>query len=225
MIRLALFDIDGTLIASGGAGLRAFAEVARTTFRQPDGFSRIAFAGRTDLSIVHEFFRACRIDPTPENTARFLDDYVFWLDHFLAQIPGRVLPGVRTFLGSLASLPHPPTLGLLTGNIRLGAEIKLRHYQLWEGFVLGAFGDEDPNRNRLAEIAHRRGEHWHGHPLRGDEILVIGDTPHDIACAQAIRARCLAVATGGIPFEQLAAQQPEWTVHSLEEVDVARICA
>lgn len=224
MIRLVLFDIDGTLIATGGAGVRAFAEVARSVFGRPEAIGRLNFAGRTDPSIIREFFEGIGEPPTAEGFRRFLDHYVHWLDHHLQGLPGRVLPGVREVLDGLAAIPEPPVLGLLTGNVRLGAEIKLRHFGLWEPFVLGAFGDDHEDRNVLAAIARDRGIEWLGRPLGGDEILVIGDTPLDIACAKAIGAKCLAVATGGSSVAALEAHGPTWVVPDLREVDPVAVC-
>jgi phosphoglycolate phosphatase len=224
MIRLVLYDIDGTLIASGGAGVRAFSAVARSTFGQVDGVAHLNFAGRTDLSIIREFFQFHGIPTVAANFERFLDDYVFWLDHFLAQLHGRVLPGVEESLQSLYALGEPPLVGLLTGNIRLGAEIKLRHYQLWHPFKVGAFADDHENRDEIAAIARERAGVMLGRPLCGEEILVIGDTPLDIRCARAIGARCLAVATGGFSLETLKSHRADWTVASLREVDLADLC-
>lgn len=225
MIRLVLFDIDGTLIASGGAGLHAFAAVARSSFGAPDGMEKVSFAGRTDVSIVREFFVSRGIPATDANIARFLDDYVFWLDYFLEQRIGRVLPGVEAALASLAALPEPPVIGLLTGNIRLGAELKLRRYGLWSRFALGAFSDDHEDRGQIAVIARDRGNAWVGRSLCGEEVLVIGDTPHDIACARVIGAPCLAVATGGTPLEALRAHAPAYAVARLDDVDIAGLCA
>lgn len=224
MIRLVLFDIDGTLIATGGAGVKAFAAVARTAFGQPDGVGHLNFAGRTDRSIVREFFDRSGLPSTTENIDRFLDDYLFWLDHYLARIPGRVLPGVGAAIARLQAMDSPPVVGLLTGNIRLGAEIKLRHFGLWDAFALGAFGDDHEDRNVLAAIARDRGSQWIGGDLSGDEVLVIGDTPLDIACARAIGARCLAVATGGSPLATLQAHAPTWVATCLDEVDLPTLC-
>jgi phosphoglycolate phosphatase-like HAD superfamily hydrolase len=224
MIRLVLFDIDGTLIASGGAGVKAFGEVARSTFGRPEGMAGLEFAGRTDLSIIRQFFGRCGIPPEPEWFRRFLDDYVYWLDHYLGTLPGRVLPGVTEALAVLSSLEEPPVVGLLTGNIRLGAEIKLRHYRLWDGFELGAFGDDHEDRNQLAVVARQRGAERCGKALEGSEILVIGDTPLDIACAEAIGARCLAVATGGYTMAELERHRPFLTVPNLAQVDIGDLC-
>ncbi len=225
MIRLALFDIDGTLIRTGGAGVQAFAKVCELEFNVPDGTRELPFAGRTDPSIIREFFGRHGIKPTRKNFQRFYDAYVFWLDHLLAQSEGRVLPGVREMIGELCALPEPPAVGLLTGNIRLGAEIKLTFYELWEHFQTGAFGDDHEDRNQLAAIAQARGSRLLGEPLRGEEILVIGDTPHDIACGRAIGAKVLAVATGIFRLEQLRGQAPTWAVEDLRQVVVKEVCA
>src|SRR5437773_8686101 len=124
MVRLVLFDIDGTLIRTDGAGVKAFAKVFATEFNAVDGFEKLKFAGRTDLGIVREFFSFHRIAPTQQNFKRFFERYVFWLDFILRQSKSEVCPGVWEFVSDLQHLPNPPLLGLLTGNIRLGAEIK-----------------------------------------------------------------------------------------------------
>jgi phosphoglycolate phosphatase-like HAD superfamily hydrolase len=225
MIRLVLFDIDGTLIRTGGAGEQAFSRVAATEFRTPNGTARLSFAGRTDPAIVRDFFTQHRIAASPENFQRFFERYVFWLDHLLTQLGGRVLPGVREAIGALRAMPRPPRLGLLTGNIRLGAEIKLRHFGLWNSFELGGFGDDHEDRSQIARIARERGVRLLGRELPGEEILVVGDTPLDIACARAIEARTLAVSTGIFSLDQLRAHQPTWAVESLEQVDLPALCA
>src|SRR5262245_46486112 len=189
MIRLALFDIDGTLVHTGGAGVKAFAKVFETEFNARDGFERLKFAGRTDVSLVREFFSYHDISPTPEHFERFFERYVFWLDHILAHSKTEACVGIRDFLRDLKSLPDPPLLGLLTGNIRLGAEIKLRHFDLWKLFETGAFADDHEDRDRIAAVARERGRRLLGTDLRDDEILVIGDTPLDIRCGRAIGAK------------------------------------
>src|SRR6266436_1804779 len=147
MVRLVLFDIDGTLVRTSGAGVKAFAKVFATEFGAVDGFERLKFSGRTDYGIVREFFGAHQIEPSAENFARFFEGYIFWLDHILRQSRCDICVGVTDFIQALQSLPEPPVLGLLTGNIRLGAEIKLRHVGLWETFTTGAFADDHEERD------------------------------------------------------------------------------
>lgn len=212
MIRLALFDIDGTLVHTGGAGMKAFARVFATEFGAPHGTERMRFAGRTDVSLVREFFGLHHIPATAENFARFFDRYAFWLDHILAHSHTEECAGIRALIHEFEALPEPPLLGLLTGNVRLGAEIKLRHFGLWEHFVTGGFADDHEDRDHIAAAARQRGERLLGRALEGEEILVIGDTPLDIRCGRAIGARVLAVATGGARMEELARHQPDWLV-------------
>jgi phosphoglycolate phosphatase-like HAD superfamily hydrolase len=218
MVRLVLLDIDGTLIRTGGAGVQAFAKVFETEFDAVDGFEQLKFAGRTDVGLVREFFGVHEIPPTPANFERFFERYVFWLDQMMRHCQGNVCPGVLEFLEGLQTLPQPPLPGLLTGNIRLGAEIKLRHFNLWECFQTGAFADDHEQREQIAAIARARGSRILQCDLRGDEVLVIGDTPLDIACARAIGAKVLVVATGGYKLPELKQHAPDWAVLTLREI-------
>ena len=224
MVRLVLFDIDGTLIRSGGAGEKAFARVAESEFGVRDGTARLHFAGRTDPSIVRDFLLQHNFDTSADSFGRFFDSYVFHLDHLLNQIEGQVLPGVHRMLDELKVLPEPPVLGLLTGNIRLGAQLKLTRYKLWHWFQTGGFGDDNEDRNQIAVVARERGSRLLGRPLNGEEMLVIGDTPRDIECGRFIGARVLAVATGSYSLEQLRNDSPTWAIGTLEEIDVAALC-
>lgn len=225
MIRLVLFDIDGTLIHTSGAGEKAFARVFANFFGVSDGTEKLKFAGRTDVAILREFFVHNAIAPTADNIEQFFEAYVFMLDHMLQQLPGGVHVGVWTWLHELRALPRPPLIGLLTGNIRLGAEIKLRRYSLWEQFELGAFADDSAERNEIAAIAKRRGEVVLGESLRGEEVLVIGDTPLDISCARAIGAKVLAVGTGMYRPRDLLPLQPDWAVDNLEKLSARAVCS
>ncbi|HWX20194.1 MAG TPA: HAD hydrolase-like protein [Candidatus Binatia bacterium] len=223
MVRLVLFDIDGTLVHTGGAGVKAFAKVFATEFGATHGFERLRFAGRTDVSLVREFFGFHQIAATPENFRRFFERYVFWLDHILGQSKTEMCPGVREFIDRLSELPQPPLLGLLTGNIRLGAEIKLRHFKLWDHFHTGAFADDHEERDQIAVIARQRGARVLNHALRDQEVLVIGDTPLDIRCGRAIGAKVLAVATGGASLAELEQHRPDWLVPQLTAMNLAEV--
>jgi phosphoglycolate phosphatase-like HAD superfamily hydrolase len=224
MVRLVLFDIDGTLIRTGGAGVKAFRQVFETEFGAVDGFEKLKFAGRTDMSLVREFFSYHQVPVTPSNFTRFFDRYIFWLDHILQTSQTEVCAGVPEFIGELQGLPHPPLLGLLTGNIRMGAEIKLRHFGMWNTFRTGAFGDDHEDRNEIARIAKERGSRLlEGGPLSADQVVVIGDTPLDIRCGRSIGARVLAVATGGASLETLQQHHPDWAVPDLRSLTAAEV--
>jgi len=224
MVHLVLFDIDGTLIESGGAGVKAFARVCATEFKVPNGTAGLRFSGRTDPAIIREFFQRNQIEPSDKNFQHFYDCYVFWLDHLLGQTGGRVLPGVIELIDRLQRMPEPPVIGLLTGNIRLGAQIKLSHYDLWSHFITGGFADDHEDRNQIAAIARNRGNALLKRELRGEEILVIGDTPLDIACARSISAKILAVATGSYALDRLHAETPDWAVADLGQVCAEEVC-
>ncbi len=223
MVRLVLFDIDGTLVHTGHAGTQAFKKTFATEFNLHHGTEKIKFAGRTDVSLVREFFKIHALPETPEHFAQFFERYVFWLDHILAHSNGNVCHGVREFIRDLQTLPNPPMLGLLTGNIRLGAEIKLRCFGLWETFQFGGFADDNEDRNHIAAAAFERGKRVLGKNLRADEIVVIGDTPFDIRCGKFIGAKVLAVATGGATLEELKKHKPDWAVEDLTQISAKEI--
>jgi phosphoglycolate phosphatase-like HAD superfamily hydrolase len=223
MVKLVLFDIDGTLVHTGGAGIKAFAKAFATEFGIPNGTEKMKFAGRTDVGLVREFFRLNHIEPDAKHFRRFFESYVFWLDHILAQSETQACPGIWELIRGLQELPDPPMLGLLTGNIRLGAEIKLRHFDLWHEFVTGGFADDHEDRDQIAHVAHQRGARVLGKQLRGEEVVVIGDTPLDIKCGRAIGANVLAVATGGATYDELKKHSPDWLVKDLRELSAKQV--
>ena len=223
MIRLVLFDIDGTLVHTGGAGTKAFSRTFSHVFGLHNGAERMRFAGRTDVSLVREFFRIHSLPESPDNFGRFFENYVFWLDHALAESNGGECAGITPFISDLLNLPQPPMLGLLTGNIRLGAELKLRRYGLWDHFVTGGFADDHEDRNHIAVAALQRGRRVLDPHLQPREILVIGDTPFDVRCGKFIGARTLAVATGGAKFPELQTYGADWTVEDLTGVRALEI--
>jgi len=218
MTRLVLFDIDGTLIRTGGAGVRAFQQVFAEVFNARDHFEQLKFPGRTDYSLVREFFKYHGFEPTPENFHRFFSEYASRLEANLNQKQVTVMPGVREFIQHAAALSSPPVLGLLTGNVRIGAELKLKRAGLWDYFKTGAFADDHEDRDCIAGVARERGRSMIP-GLQDREILVVGDTPHDIRCGRAIGARVLAVGTGGSSMEELEQHKPDYLVKDMSVVD------
>lgn len=218
MVRLVLFDIDGTLVHTGGAGTKAFSRTFSHVFGLHHGAERMKFAGRTDVSLVREFFQIHGLPETPANFRKFFDNYVFWLEQILLRSDGSECAGISEFIRALHHLPHPPMLGLLTGNIRLGAEIKLRRYGLWHHFVMGGFADDHEDRDHIAVAALARGRRVLDPRLHPQEILVIGDTPFDVRCGKFIGARTLAVATGGAKLAELKPHAADWTVEDLTQL-------
>jgi phosphoglycolate phosphatase-like HAD superfamily hydrolase len=182
------------------------------------------FAGRTDVSLVREFFRIHGVTESHENFQQFFENYVFWLEQILSHGGGRECHGVRLFIDELLALPQPPAIGLLTGNIQLGAEIKLRHFGLWESFVMGGFADDHEERNHIAVAALARGRRVLDPHLQPHEVVVIGDTPFDVKCGKFIGAKTLAVATGGATLEELLPHQADWTVADLTHLRASDIC-
>jgi len=217
-MRVILFDIDGTLIRTGGAGVKAFARASELVFGIRGGADHLNFHGRTDTSLIREYLEFHGLEVSETHREHFLVVYLFLLSEQLSAHAGETCPGVGSFLQACRSLTPAPLIGLLTGNVRLGAELKLRAHGLWEEFSIGGFGDDHEDRNRIAAIAHQRSQQVLGVDLPADQVLVIGDTERDVACAHAIGARCLAVATGGVSEADLARSGPDWLVSSLEQV-------
>ena len=218
MTRLVLFDIDGTLVHTGGAGTAAFTRTFAKHFDLHHGTEKMKFAGRTDVSLVREFFQIHGVPESPENFRQFFDNYVFWLERIVAESTGGHCHGVAGFIKQLLALPQPPMLGLLTGNIQLGAEIKLRRFGLWDFFVMGGFADDHEERNHIAVAALQRGRRVLDAHLQPQEVVVIGDTPFDVRCGKFIGAKTLAVATGGSKYAELKPHAADWTVEDLTQI-------
>lgn len=218
---LLLFDIDGTLVDTGGKGMTALKKTAIEVFG--DDGPPLDLAGSTDLGILANLCVHFEVEPTEERTHRFFEIYHQHLEESLKSNPaeGRVLDGVFELLEELATNQHAQ-LGLLTGNTELGAEIKLRHYGLDSHFSFGAYGSDRADRNLLGHIALERALAVTGKTFTPDRTLIIGDTPKDIACAHAIGAKCLAVATGHFTAEQLEQAGADWVLGSLREMATAR---
>jgi len=217
---LFLFDIDGTLISSGGAGERAMQLSVVDMFGVEDGLGGVEIAGRTDHLITRNIFKKFGVEWTPERAAEFLDHYLRHLSEQLPRKKGRVLPGIVELLDALKARPNV-AVGLLTGNLVRGAKIKLTHYGVWDYFEFGAYADDHFDRNQLGPFAQTRAKEHHGVEFPPERIFVIGDTPHDIACGRVIGARTVAIATGGCTREELAAHNPDFLFDDLGDVPAA----
>jgi phosphoglycolate phosphatase len=222
-----LFDIDGTLVSTGGAGQLAFAETFAAEFGVEELSGKVPFAGRSDRAIASDLMRLHGVDPHEENWRRFRAGYLDRLPSALERRQGRVLPGVTELLSEIASAGHP-LVGLLTGNIREGADHKLKYYGLAEHFSFGGFGDTSHDRCDIAAAAlaeARRvalADFASASDLEVCELagaMVIGDTVHDISCARSIGAYAVAVPTGGATRDELAAAKPDLLLESLSDAE------
>ena len=212
--RLLLFDIDGTLIDTEGAGLRSFSEAFYLAFPEHSGqlFPPLELGGATDHGLIMHLFEHFGLEDLPLHRRRFFESYTgklaASLEHFSKEGRGRLLPGVVDLLDALAG-DDDVALAVLTGNTEAGARVKLRHFQIDHYFSVGAYGDDHHYRNELGPIARERARQQCGREFRPSEIVVIGDTLRDIACARAFGAKVIAVATGAATRAELAAASPD----------------
>lgn len=216
-MRLFLFDVDGTLLTTDGAGRTALKLASADVFGVSEDLSNIVIAGNTDSGIGREILTKHGIPVSEGTLNRLLGGYLARLADQLKVNPGRVLPGVVELLERLV---HAGVgVGLLTGNLRRGAELKLGAHGVKRFFEFGAFGDDDFDRNNLGPIALERARAWYKTGFSPGETYVIGDTPRDVACARAFGARAVAVATGQYSSEELAATQPDFLFADLSNLE------
>jgi phosphoglycolate phosphatase len=202
---LILFDIDGTLLLSGGAGVRAMTRAFERAFGVSDAFDGIPVAGFTDSFLVSQALARAGLVETCDAHARFRAAYLDLLTEEIVK-PGSgrrgLMPGVLPLLQRLAA-DDGLHAALLTGNYEAAARIKLTHFGVGDFFSWGAFGEDSPDRKQLARVALARAADRDVPRAARENPIVIGDTPHDVACARSIGARAIAVATGGCSLEQL----------------------
>jgi phosphoglycolate phosphatase-like HAD superfamily hydrolase len=205
---ILFWDIDGTLLTTGKAGVPAWEQAVRETTGKEFQLSSIRVPGLTDYQIAVRTFDMLGVPTTTDLVMRMVARYEELLPSTLPLKQGRVLPNVREILEALRLRPDVRSY-LLTGNTRGGARAKLTHYDLFKYFPDGAFAEDQGVRasiaERAVELARRTG------PVIDDRLFVIGDTPHDIEAANAIGARTVAVATGGYSIEELSAHRA-WRV-------------
>ena len=189
-------------------------------FSVRDAFRDVPMAGRTDAGILADAAAAHGIRPDAPEFARFPNLYVRYLTQELDKPGPRkgIMPGVRPLLDALAAR-EDIHLALLTGNLEAGAQIKLQYFDLWHYFRGGAFGDDAPERNRLLPRAVAHVAQCGGPSVAPRDAVVIGDTPLDVACAQASGARSIAVATGSHSVEQLRAAGADVVFEDFSDTD------
>jgi phosphoglycolate phosphatase len=215
---LILFDIDGTLVLTGRAGLRAMNR-ACADFVEGDVLSGMPFAGRTDWSILDDIAR---------RHGRTLDQPMLdelrrrYVQHLVEEIQHRgegvkdVMPGIRPLLDALQQRDDV-AIALLTGNFLEGAQIKLEYFDLWKYFPCGAFGGDSPDRNQLVPIAIERARACGIADVQPADVFVVGDTPSDVECALVVGATPVAVATGGYSTEDLKKSGAEIVFEDLSD--------
>lgn len=222
--RVVLFDIDGTLVNCQGTGIRSLERGFRRAFPQfaEIPFPQLELGGATDFGVARFLLSHFGVEHLPHHRDSFLRAYELELDEILGEESDRprveVLPGVRELLTNLESRTNC-LMGLLTGNSQAGAAIKLRHAGLSGGLDWGAFGDDHEDRNALGPIAMQRARQRFEIPVAPDQVVIIGDTLRDVACARACGARVIAVATGHSTSDQLAEALPDLLVEDLTNLE------
>lgn len=221
--KLVLWDIDGTLLYSGGVAGEAMRAAMTRVYGRPSDNERRSYAGKTDQQIILETFPErspeellSRLD---EFTAAYLDILSAWEDAFRTR--GRVLEGAIEILQQLRA--RGVVQSLLTGNLAPVAHLKLRMMSLIEffDFESGAYGSDSPRRMDLPSIAAERAARRYGRVFAGPDIVIVGDTPNDIACARAVGARAVAVATGPFGVEELRTHAPDAVLPDLTDTGAA----
>jgi phosphoglycolate phosphatase-like HAD superfamily hydrolase len=194
---IILFDIDGTLVLTGGAGGRAMRRAFHEVFNLDNAFDGIPMPGRTDMSIIRDALTRAGLAHEDGLTTQLCERYFRYLGEELHEPHPRkmIMPGIRKLLDALEARDDV-FLALLTGNFARSAQLKLEYFDLWRYFRCGAFAEDAEDRNHLVPIVLERAVAHGASPPAADRVLVVGDTPLDVACAAASGARAVAVATG-----------------------------
>ncbi|MEW5741374.1 MAG: HAD hydrolase-like protein [Myxococcota bacterium] len=211
-----LFDIDGTLVTTGGAGRRALERAFEVFHGRADACSHFPFDGMTDRAIVRQGLTAIDVEPTEAAIDSLLSRYVAVLEEEVARVDAsryRVHAGMEEAVK--AGLAAGMAVGLGTGNIREGARVKLERVALFQHFAFGGFGDDDESRPALIRRGAERGAARLGVGLFEARVVVIGDTPKDVAAAQAMGAQSIGVATGNWSVQQLLDSGATWAFPTL----------
>jgi phosphoglycolate phosphatase len=214
---IVLFDVDGTLITTGGTGRKALERAFERLYDRGDACEHFSFAGMTDRAIFREGLRAIGVEGTEAEIDLLLQSYVTHLAHEVAEATVyAVHPGVIDALDALVGLPHV-ALGLGTGTVEEGARTKIERVDLNHYFDFGGFGCDAEPRAALIAAGARRGAERLGVPLSDCRLVIVGDTPKDIAAAHDNGGTCVAVATGGASYEALIEAGGDLVCHDLTD--------
>ena len=209
-----LFDIDGTIMTSAHAGTSAMAETAKELFGVEE-IGPLNVHGRCDRGILAELFQGLGVS-YEQHHEEFSQRYYQNLPASLIRNQGRLLPGVKSLLETLHTEDNI-ALGILTGNLKRAAEIKLKHVGVEQYFSFGGYGDQFADRNDVASQAVQSAKNTIKEVFSSDQVWVIGDTPNDIRCARSIGAKVLAVETGGGSSEELSNADPDLLLPDLSD--------
>jgi len=219
-LKLFLFDLDGTLVSTGGAGLRALGQAFKELYGVDEAHRKIDPAGKTDPAIFREILRlACNRDMTAQELETISACYLHHLDSQMKSSNVRALTGVVDFVGRVAKRADV-VAGLGTGNLEKGARLKLAPTGLNPHFTFGGFGSDAEERAEVLRHGHRRATEKTKREIPPESVYVIGDTLLDIAAARKAGYRVVAIASGKIPLETLRAAAPDYAFASMAEADV-----
>ncbi len=215
--KLILFDIDGTLVSTGGAGTRAMNLAFHDLFGIRDAFENIPMAGKTDIQIMKEGLKNHGFPYMDGNVGKMTDQYLVYLQREIHNPRRFLMPGIRESLELFTE--KEMALGLLTGNLEKGASIKLNSFGIGGYFLDGAFGSDDEDRDKLLPVAIEKFRKK-GLAFSPQDCIVIGDTPRDVQCAKVHNAYAIAVATGPYSREDLLNTEADIVLDSLEDSEV-----
>ena len=211
-----LFDIDGTLLVTGGAGARSWRLAFDELYGIEADIGAFTDAGMTDPDVGRRTFVAVlHREPKRQEFTRLLERRLYYLHETVRESQEyRVLPGVAALLPAL--IDDGLMLGLVTGNVEAAAHVKLHRGQLNRFFSFGGYGSDSADRAELTRIALRRASLVYGEEVSAGQAIVVGDTPHDVQAAHAAGLKCVGVGSHHFSAEQLRAASADWAIASLE---------